>query len=315
MAFPNPTAAHTGTTLAAMIAEIWSDIVLEAKFEGLTILNHVTDLSPFMAQGGDIVHVPGLFTNLYTVQTQSTQGNGIVDASQTLDDKTLTVNTHKYISTVMGKKDMVQILTKYSLSEAYIREFARLLLQAVEDSLFGLYTSIATNTTGNAAGVITDLHVRTAIHQITGVNNGNIMDLSECAFFFDTYTFWLQLAAIQKFYDQSQHGMQNASITTSGNFGPMGRGSAAYKGQLYGVDVYVSPRVVRATNVSKNMLVHKTAMAFAVQGGTNGMVSTEVNYLPTNLATLVTAQIIYGVAMLREKATVLIEALSTSTTA
>jgi hypothetical protein len=312
MAFANPTDALTAANLAAFIGEVWADMIVEAEFEDLTILNFALDGSQWLAQGGDIAHIPGLFTNIYTVQTQSTQGNGIVDEGLGADDVSLTVNTHKYIATVMGKKDMVQILNKYDLSQAYLREFSRLLLQAVEDSLFGLYADVVTNTTGNSGGAVVDSHLRTARQKLEGATNGSIIaGARDCAWFFDTQTFWLQLAALQKFYDKSQSGVDAIQIT--GNFGPMDSRNAAYKGMVYGIPCYVSPRVIRSTNVSKNLLAHKWAFAFAIQGGSNGMTSTEINYLPTNLATLVTAQIIYGVKTVNEKRAVLIEGLSTTT--
>lgn len=314
MAFPNPTDTLSASDLAAFIGEVWAGMIVEAEFEDLTILNFALDASPYMEAGGDICHIPGLFTNIYAVQTQSTQGNGIVDSGLAADDVLLTVNTHKYIATVMGKKDMVQILNKYDLSAAYLREFTRLLLQAVEDSLFGLYTDITTNTTGAAGGVVTDLHLRTARQKLEGSTNGNIIaGAKNCAWFFDTQTFWLQLAALSKFYDKSQSGTD--AIVNTGNFGPMDSRNPSYKGMVYGTPCYVSPRVIRATNVSKNILAHKNAFAFAIQTGGNGRVSTEINYLPQNLATLVTAQIIYGVKTITEKRAVLIEGLSTSSVA
>ena len=56
--------------------------------------------------------------------------------------------------------------------------------ETIEDALFGLYTSIITNTTGDVAGVITDLHVRTAIQKLQS-SNGQTFSTSEMAFFVD----------------------------------------------------------------------------------------------------------------------------------
>ncbi len=81
MAFSSPTDAYTATDLASVIPEIWSDILQEPKFPPATIINFVRDLTPYMVEGGDIVHVPDIFTNTFSVQTQSTQGNAVVDAS------------------------------------------------------------------------------------------------------------------------------------------------------------------------------------------------------------------------------------------
>ncbi|MEK9697403.1 MAG: hypothetical protein VW270_16690, partial [Candidatus Poseidoniales archaeon] len=106
MAFSSPTAAYTAADLAAMIPEVWSPIVLQPAFNELTVLNWATDLSPYMSEGGDIVHVPNIYTNTFSVQTQSTQGNAVVDASPAQVDTTLTVDLHKYVAYIVGDKEL-----------------------------------------------------------------------------------------------------------------------------------------------------------------------------------------------------------------
>lgn len=312
MAFPSPTAAYTATDLAAMINEVWTNMVLEARFEGLTIINHATDLSEYMSEGGDIAHVPNIYTNLFTVSTQTTQGDGVVDQSPAQVDVTLTVNTHKYIAFVIGDKDMKQLASKYSLNEKYMKEATRLCLQAIEDALFALEASVTTNTTGNAAGAVTDLHIRTAIQKLTS-SSGNVFPTSEMAFFWDPAIYWLQITAYQKYYDKSQNGMD--SVVATGNFGPMGSGNSAYVGKLYNIPCYISPRVVKATNVAQNLLLHKEAFGFAIQNLGANRVRPQVSYLHQNLATLATVDTIFGVGVLREVAACLIEGLNTTTVA
>jgi hypothetical protein len=309
VAFASPTDSFTATDLAAMVREIWSDMVLEKRFENLTISNFVTDLSSYVSADGDTVHVPDIFTNALTVSTQATQGAGIVDASPAQNDILLLINLHKYVAWVIGDKDMKQLAKMYSLNDKYVSEARKLLMQALEVSLFTLYTDIATNTTGDALGVVTDLHIRTALQKLDQTNFPH----SECAFFFDPATYWLQIAAIQKYYDKSINGRESPVVT--GNFGPNGAGNQNYRGVLYGIDVYTSPSVVKATNVAKNILTHKEAFSFAIQTVGSGMVRSQVAYLPQNLATLAVCDIIYGVKTLREAAAVLINSLTTSTTA
>ena len=103
MAFSSPTDAYTSSDLASMIPEIWSSIVNEPKYEDLTILNFVTDLSDYMVEGGDICHVPNIYTNEFTVSTQSTQGAAIVDQSVATVDTTLTVNLHRHICAIKSR--------------------------------------------------------------------------------------------------------------------------------------------------------------------------------------------------------------------
>ena len=308
----NAVAPYDATALAAFINEVWSTIVLEPKFEGLTVINFVRDLSEFMSEGGDICHVPSIFTNLFAVSTQTTQTNAITDQSPDSIDTTLTIATHKYVAWIIGDRDMRQMASKYSLNERYVSEASRLLLQTIEDALFGLYTSIITNTTGDVAGVITDLHVRTAIQKLQS-SNGQTFSTSEMAFFVDPASYWLQLAAIQKYYDKSINGRD--SIVQAGNFGSMGNASSSWGGTLYNVPVYITPRVVKVVNVAKNLLLTRDALGFAVQNLGANRVRTQVQYWLPNLATLAVVDILFGVGVLREPASVLVNSLTTSTTA
>ena len=50
-------AIFTNANLTAAIPQIWSDIINEAKFPQFVLQNFVTDLSPYVQDGGRIVHV------------------------------------------------------------------------------------------------------------------------------------------------------------------------------------------------------------------------------------------------------------------
>jgi len=305
MAFSSPTDAYTNANVAAMIPEIWSAVVNEPKFAPMTIMNFVTDLSEYVSTEGDTVHVPNIYTNTFSVQTQSTQGNAVVDEAVAQVDTTLLVNLHKYVAFVIGDLTMRQLAKKYSLNEKYAKEAQELLVKAVEDSLFGLWSSISTNTIGDTATVLTDLEVRQAIEKLDATD----YELERLAFFFHPTVFWTQIAGVSKYYDKSVNGME--SIVKTGNFGPLtGPGR---RGSLYGIPVFVSSRVVSGLETFRNLLLHDSAFGFAIQTN-GGFIRVQSDYLLTNLATLTVADVIYGVAVLREPGAVLVNANSTATT-
>ncbi len=328
MAFSSPTAAFSAADLAAMIPEIWSPIVNEPKFPKAVLSNFVTDLSEYMVDGGDIVHVPNIYTNLFTVGTQSTQGNAVVDSSPAQVDTTLTVSTHKYVAWIIGDLDMKQLAKTYKLNGAYAREAQNLLVDALEDSLAALWASITTNTVGDTATVLTDLEIRTAIGTLEALN----YDPRECAFFFHPVVYWNQVIAISKYYDKQVSGYNTVA---TGNFGDLADPSRGYKGPLYDVPVFTTSNIVSGLLTYRNLLLEKRAFGFAVQNnglltpqvasetGTGseeplmaqGKVRVQAQYLLQNLGTLVVADIIYGVAVLREEASVLVNANTTATTA
>jgi len=288
------------------ITEVWTPIVNEPKFDNVTILNWVTDLSPFATDGADTLHVPDIYTNTFSVQTQSTQGNAVVDESVAQVDTTLAINLHKYVAWIIGDKDMRQLASKYQLNEKYAREARGLLLQAVEDSLFGLWSSISTNSVGDTVTVLSDFEIRSAISALDSSN----YELDECAFFFHPTVYWKQLSGIAKYYEQQ---ISNLNHIATGNFGKTGL-TRNFKGSLYDIPVFTSSRVVSGLQTYRNLLLHKSAFGVAFQTMGAGMVRVQSDYLLTNLGTLAVADVIYGVAVLREPAAVLINANTTAVT-
>ncbi len=305
--FSSPTDAYTATDLASVIPEVWTPIVNEPKFEDLTILNFVTDLSDYIDDGGDTCHVPDIYTNEFTVQTQSTQGDAVVDESVASIDTTLSVNTHKYIAWIIGDKDIRQLATKYKLNEKYATEARKLLTRAIEDSLFALWSSVSTNVVGDTATVLSDLEIRESINKLDSDN----YEIDETAFFVHPTVYWNQIAGIAKYYDNSMNG--KPSIIRTGAFGEVS--AKNYKGTLYSVDLYTSSRVVSGLQTYRNLLLHKSAFGVAIQNDGGNFARVQAQYKLENLGLLTVVDTIYGVAVLREPAAVLLNANMTATTA
>lgn len=301
MAFSAPTDVMTiaEARTAEVIPEIWSPILQEKKFDNVTILPFVKDLSSYLSAGGDSVHVPEIFTNTFTAQTQSTEGAAVVDATKLPVDVTISVDTHKYIAWVLGDKTMAQLHRAYNLNEEYAKESRKILLKEVEDDLFALWASLTTNTAvGDTTTVLSDYEIRSAINTM----EGKFM-LSECAFFIHPTVFWLQLAGITKYY---QNYESNLNLIRNGAFGS--KGTQNYKGHLYDVPVYTSSRVVGALQTYRNLLLHPDALAVAFQTRGGGMIRVQSNYLLTNLATLTVVDVLYGVGVLRGDGGVVVNA-------
>lgn len=297
----------TAAELAAVIPEKWLPIVNEEFFAKTVLANFVTDLSPYATDGGDILHVPGVYTNSFTIQTQTTQGAEVITEAEQMDDNTLTINTHKYIAIIIGDKDMNQIASQYDISAIWAKKMAGALADALEDSLAALWSSISTNTIGDTATVVTDSEIRQAINKLDSTN----YDLTECAFFIHPYIFWLQLHAIAKYYQQYSVGLINqGGPVVTGNFNGNTSMAKALRGQLFGIPVYTTSNIVSGLQTYRNLLLHKSAFAFAVQNKGAGKVRVQMEYQLRNLGTLTVADIIYGVAVIREPGAVLINGSS-----
>jgi hypothetical protein len=292
----------TGTSLAAVISETWTSIVNEKTFNDTVLANHVTDLSEFATEGSDIFHVPDLYTAALTVVTQSVQGQEITTSLANQGDVTLTISTHKYVSWIIGDKDLKQIAMKYSVNEIYAREASNLLAEALEQDLAALWASLTTNVVGDTATVLSDAEIRTGIYTLENLK----YKLTDCAFFFHPYIYWQQLHAVVKYYQQYSVGPVNeAGPVKTGNFGIAGY-AQNYKGVLYGLPVYTTTNIVSGLLTYRNLLLHKRAFGFAIQTKGGNKIRVQMENAVRNLGMLAVVDILYGVAVLRQEAGVVL---------
>lgn len=259
-----------------------------------------------MVDGGDICHVPNIYTNIFTASTQSTQGAEITTQGPAQVDTTLTVNTHVYVAWIIGDKDLKQLAIKYDLNQKYAREAQNVLINALEVALFGLYSGLTTTAVGNGAAVQADLDVRQAIRTL---DVGNF-DLTETAFFFHPVVFWDQLGGISKYYSTN---ISELGYIISGNFGPMDA-SRGLRGVLYGQPVFLSTNVQNDATVYKNLFLHKSAFGFATQTMGGNRVRVQMENQLRNLGLLAVVDMVYGVGTLRSDAGVILDCLTTGAT-
>lgn len=276
-----------------------------------------TDLSDAARNGGDIIHVPDVFTNTMTVGTQSTQGAEITTASPAQVDVTLTINTHSYVAYIIGDKDAAQLSRSYDFNAVYTKKSSSTLRITLEDAIFALWSGLSTNVVGDTATVLSDAEIRTGIELLEAANFDTLD--GDVAFFFHPYTFYIQLGAVAKYYDQSQRGPNSAAgfVAT----GAMGQSSyqQGLRGVLYGIPVYVTPRIVSGLQTYRNLLAHRTAFGFATQYMTTplsstaeeGRVRAQTNYELRNLGWLTVVDMIYGTVELRDAAAVVLNGSST----
>lgn len=295
--------------LAGFIPEVWTPIINEELFAKTVFANFCTDLTSYAQSGGDIFHVPDVYTNTFSATSQSTQGAEVTTAGPTQVDTTLTINTHKYVAHIVGDKDKAQLARDYDFNAVYARKTGGVLANALEADIAALWSGLGTNSSGDTATVLADAEVRTSINLIASGN----FDLKECAWFVHPYVFWNQLAAIAKYYDMSQAvggtSVMSSSFIREGNFGPMDA-SRGLIGHLYGIPIYQSTNVVSGLITYRNLLMHKSALGFAVQTPGGNKVRVQTDNLIQNLGMLTVSDIIYGVAELRDAAAVVVNASS-----
>lgn len=296
---------HPANDLIATVSEVWTDMVNEKTFNDTVFANFCTDLSAYAQNGGAVFHVPDLFTNALTVGTQSTQGAEITTASPAQVNTYLSVTTHKYVAFIIGDMDMGHIAQNYNINELYVNEARRLLTEALEQDLAALWSSLTTNISiTDTATILSDAEIRASLYTM---ENGKY-HLDECAFFFHPYVYWEQLHAVTKYYQQYSYGPSTEpGAVRTGNFGTAGY-ALNFKGFLCGVPVYTTTNVVSSLLSYRNLLLHKRAFGFAIQTRGGNRVRVQIENAVRNLGTLAVIDIVYGVAVLREPAAVLLNA-------
>lgn len=306
----------TGTDLAGFIPEVWPGIVMEELFAKAVAARFFTDLTQFMDGGGDIAHVPDVFTNTFTKQTQSTQGAEITTGGPAQVDVTLAVNTHDYVAYIIGDKDATQLSRNYDFNEIYAKKSAGILRIALEDALLGLWSGLSTNVVGDTATVLSDAEIRQGIYSLENANFDTLD--GDTAFFFHPYTFYVQLGAVAKYYDQSQRGpLSAAGFVQTGNMGP-GNYQTGLRGVLYGIPTYVTSRIISGLQTYRNLLANKWAFGFATQYQRSPNSSTmegnrvraQSSYELRNLGWLTVVDMLYGVVELRDAAAVVLNGSS-----
>ena len=317
-AFAVTTDPFVAADLAGMIGEVWTPLILEEMQAKSVAAAFFTDISAWCTGGGDIFHIPGVFTNSFTLGTQSTQGAEITSEGPADDDKTITINTHNYVAFVLGDKDIKQIMSMYDANAVYTKKAADTLRIALEDALFALWSSITT-AVGDTATVLSDAEIRTGIETLEAADF-EVLDGS-AAFFFHPYTYWIQLGAVAKYYDQGSRGpLSVPGMVATGGLGE-GMPTLGYKGTLYGIACYTTSRVVSGLQTYRNLLARKEALGYAVQTLTNpnspsyasvgANVRAQTSYELRNLGWLTVVDIIFGVAVLRADAAIVLNGSST----
>lgn len=274
------------------------------NFPEAVLTDFCLDLSMYVEDGGDIVHVPDMYTNELTSATQSTEGTEITPVVAALVDDSITVTTHQYVAVLIGDNTMSQLAKFYNLNEEYAREAQGVLMNVIEAALAALWSSLSTTAVGDTAQALSDADIRTAISTLESAN----FRQSDMALFVHPEVYWTQILGISQYYtfDTSRFD----AIMSGKLGGGAGEGMRhRFKGQLYDIPVFTTTNIVNALQTYRNLLLTPRAFAWAIRplGGTLDSdfgssplrFRVQTNYELRNLATLTVVDFSYGVAAIR----------------
>jgi len=211
----------------------------------------------------------------------------------------LTVDQWYEVSFAIEDREAAQVKHSYYLQERYAQGAGYTMGRKLELALADLFKGFST-IVGASTSNLADSEIRAAISALESVG---IDTQTDVAFFLSPGVFWKQVQNLDKF----------SLAVNSPVSDPVAKRPRA---TLYGIPVYVSPSVqyVSGTAGRYNALAHRDALHWAKSPlGTGGSLSggsmvgsagvrVQSNYIPEYLATLTTADLLYGVVENRDEA-------------
>ena len=303
----SPANSVTTTTAATFIPEIWSDEIVAAYKKNLVLANLVMKMN-FRGKKGDTVHVPSPTRGAASAKGAT---NAVTLIAATENEVQISIDKHYEYSRLI--EDIVETQALNSLRQFYTDDAGYALAKQVDSDLIQLgrafngatigtndYATSAASTkafigsdgttaynssTSNAAA-LTDAAIRRTIQRLD--DNDTPMD---GRFFIIPPSSRNTLMGLARYTEQAFVGDGNA--IRNGEIG-----------NLYGIPVFVTSNADSGAGNSGAdricLMGHRDAMVLVEQMG----VRSQTQYKQEYLATLYTADMIYGVKAMRTAASV-----------
>jgi len=288
-----PTDTFTSTDLDVFIPEVWGEKINDFYRSKLILADFFTDRSSELSEGGDVLYTPNMTEFAASAKSNAT---AVTLVSPTETKVTLTVDQWFEASFSIEDKEAAQVKHSYYVMEKYAKNSGFAVAKKLEVALALLFDNFSTSV-GASTTTIADSEIRAAI---AALESENIDTTSETAFFFHPNVFWKQVQNLDKF---------SLAINSPVN-DPSAKRPTAH---LYGIPVFISTNIQRISGTvgRSNALAHKDALHWATSplgsGGSKGSsmtgkfgVRVQSNYVPEYLATITTADILYGVVENRD---------------
>lgn len=243
-------AVQTPTTGAVFIPEVWAKDIQENrrnKLVALKLIDHQYE-SQVLNQG-DTVHITSIAP---LTASAITPGSPIVPIANTEVEQTLVIN--QYYGTGVEIQDMLKKQSAYNLREPYVSEMSYALAKQMDSSVLAQYANAASG------------HTQTAVANITFngiIDAHSILDAKNVPFDGRALIVNAQgLADLRKIAEFTMYDKTGTSNLVKNGGGDTNPG---FVGVIYGAPVYMTNQVPSAGGSYKFLLLHKSAIAAAVQ--------------------------------------------------
>ena len=290
--------AEAGT----FIPDIWSDEVIASYQKNLVLANLVKKLS-MTGKKGDTLHIPKPTRGS---ANEKAAGTAVTIQADTESEVLVTIDKHFEYSRLI--EDITEAQALASLRQFYTGDAGYALANQVDTDLFALGKKFGTEA---ATGVTTDW-VNSNSYFVNATSGLSALAADTAASALNDFDDASFRALIQKM-DEADVPMDGRClvIPPSARNAIMGEdrfsssdfvnGQTVVNGQignLYGIDVYVSNNCPTTVGGKGAFLFHKDAMVLAEQQG----VRSQTQYKQDFLATLYTADTLYGTQVVRPEA-------------
>ena len=276
-----------GTQLDVFIPELWADGVYRYFEKQLVLKPFFDDYSSLVKGAGDTLHIP-------TVQEVATAtkavNTGVAYSVATETDIDLAIDQHIYAAKLF--EDMAMIQSNEQLFDKYAASMAYGLAKAVDTKVEALLQTLGTTQNLAANNSMSNADIETAL----GTLMSNDIPKEECAFFVNPLIY-ADLLNSKAFIAAPNSPANYATSGALGNVVPTGFQDNSVMqtgevGMLFGMPVFTSSLIptTSSSGIEAAYLVHKSAIAVAVQQDIRVQSEYSVDYLGTK----VVADIIYG---------------------
>jgi hypothetical protein len=274
-AFSGDATQGTGSHLDVFIPELWADGVYRYFEKNLVLKPFFDDYSSLVQGRGDTLHIP---TVQEVASADKSANAGVAYSVNTETDIDLSIDQHKYAAKLF--EDIAMIQSNEQLFDKYAQSMAYALAKAVDTKIEALLQTLGTTQALAADNSMSNADVETAI----GTLLSNDIPKEECAFFVNPLIYADLLNSKAFVTNNSGAGVG------FGNDNPVMRTGEV--GMLFGIPVFTSSLIptTTSTGIEAGYLVHKSAIAVAVQQDIRVQSEYSVDYLGTK----VVADIIYG---------------------
>ena len=274
-AFSGDATQGTGSHLDVFIPELWADGVYSYFEKNLVFKPFFDDYSSLVAGRGDVLQIP---TVQEVASDDKSANTGVAYTVNTETDIDLSIDQHKYAAKLF--EDIAMIQSNEQLFDKYAQSMAYALAKAVDTKIEALLQTLGTTQALAADNSMSNADVETAI----GTLLSNDIPKEECAFFVNPLIYADLLNSKAFVTNNSGAGVG------FGNDNPVMRTGEV--GMLFGIPVFTSSLIptTTSTGIEAGYLVHKSAIAVAVQQDIRVQSEYSVDYLGTK----VVADIIYG---------------------